>query len=533
MEFLGKSISGPFTIPSGIVTCYPSIIQKIANEIPEIGVITTKSIGLNPRAGYREPILTEYTPNSFLNAVGLANPGAKAFAEEMQKISIPKNRFLLTSIFGKDAEEFVKVATIIEPFSDGIELNLSCPHAEGYGMSIGQDAALVKQITAAVKNAVKIPVIPKLTPNVKDIPSLAKAAIEGGADALTAINTVGPETYSFDGHLVLTNKVGGKSGREIFSVGLDCVQHISKLGKPVIGCGGIATAGDVKAYAQAGASVFGVGSALTGMTTDEIARYFRALKHDLAKNTNTAESLLKHPSMSFKKYVVKENRRLADDLSLLVFDKAINIKPGEFVFVWIPEIGEKPFSVLDDNPMVLAVAKRGSCTEKLVDLKPNDTVYIRGPYGIPLHFPASQKVFCVCGGTGYAALYKFPKQHKNTELFMGARDKNHLYYIEEAKRYAKVHVSTNDGSYGEKGFVTDLLKKRLVKTQSQAIIFLNCGPPAMIEAAEKLERQYAPAKNIYNSVDYVTKCGVGICGSCYDGKGRRSCVDGPFLNVHS
>ena len=126
--FFGKEVSGEFTIPSGIVTTSASVIERIANSIPQIGVITTKSIGLEEKKGNREPVITQYAPGCFTNAVGLTNPGAKEFVEQLSKIKIPKDKFILTSIFGKNAEEFISVAKIVESVSDGIELNLSCPH---------------------------------------------------------------------------------------------------------------------------------------------------------------------------------------------------------------------------------------------------------------------------------------------------------------------------------------------------------------------------------------------------------------------
>ena len=137
--------------------------------MPEVGVITTKSIGPEPREGYREPVYSQYAPGCFVNAVGLTNPGPQRSLELLGALNIPADRFLLTSIFGGSIEEYVEIARILAPVSDGLELNLSCPHAKGYGMAMGQDPELVREITAAVKAAVDIPVIPKLTPNVPDI----------------------------------------------------------------------------------------------------------------------------------------------------------------------------------------------------------------------------------------------------------------------------------------------------------------------------------------------------------------------------
>ena len=106
-EFLGKTVSGPFTIPSGIVSTAPSIIQRIFDDLPEIGVITTKSVGPVPRAGNREPVYSQYAPGCFVNAVGLTNPGAEEARKGFESLTIPEDRFLLVSIFGGSIEEFV------------------------------------------------------------------------------------------------------------------------------------------------------------------------------------------------------------------------------------------------------------------------------------------------------------------------------------------------------------------------------------------------------------------------------------------
>ena len=193
-------------------------------------------------------------------------------------MKVPEDRFLLTSIFGGSVEEFVEVAKILAPVSDGLELNLSCPHAKGYGMAMGQDPDLVREITAAVKAVVDIPVIPKLTPNTPDIAEIAEAAIAGGADGLCAINTVGPGYTSAHGHPVLSNGAGGMSGKGILPIGLKCVREVAAVTDcPIIGCGGVSSADDVRAFFDAGATVVGVGSALTGLTTDEIGDYFQTL----------------------------------------------------------------------------------------------------------------------------------------------------------------------------------------------------------------------------------------------------------------
>ena len=186
-EFLGKQLGRPFTIPSGIVTTAPAIIQRVMDTMPEIGVITTKSIGLTPRLGNREPVYSQFAPGCFVNAVGLTNPGVEEALRGLSELNVPNDRFLLVSIFGGSVEEFVAVARQLAPVADGIELNSSsCPHASGYGMAMGQDPDMVRDIVSAVCNAVDVPVIPKLTPNVDDIAVIGRVAVEGGAAALCA-----------------------------------------------------------------------------------------------------------------------------------------------------------------------------------------------------------------------------------------------------------------------------------------------------------------------------------------------------------
>lgn len=534
IEFFGKQLSGPFTIPSGIVTCAPSIIQYFFDHVPEVGVLTTKSIGLAPRSGNREPVLSQYAPGCFVNAVGLTNPGAERSAEALAQLRVPADRFLLASIFGGSIEEFVAVARILAPFADGLELNLSCPHAKGYGMAMGQDPDLVRAITRAVKSVVNIPVIPKLTPNTPDIAAIARAAMEGGADGICAINTVGPGYTSSHGKPVLTNGMGGISGKGMLPIALKCVREIAAAcAAPVIGCGGISSAEDVRAFRDAGASVFGVGSALVGMTSEEIGAYFRALTIDLERGSDKAELRVRYDiDMRFRPVTLVENTRVCADIALLKFDQRIDVQAGEFVFLWIPGLGEKPFSALTDDPFTLAVIDVGEFTHALMSLPVGTEAYVRGPHGIPAMPPEDARIICVAGGTGLAAVYQIARDFGNAEILAGARSADRLYFLDECREVAEVHVATDDGSAGFAGRVTELLRQRLEATPAalrSKLVFYNCGPQRMVEAADAVQREFCSPEQIFNSVDYLTKCGVGICGACAAPDGRRLCVDGPFL----
>ncbi len=533
-EFLGKTITGPFTIPSGIVATAAPIIEYLFRNIPQVGVITTKSIGLEPRLGYREPVLSQYAPGCFVNAVGLTNPGAVASAKLFAALEVPADRFFLTSIFGGSVEEFVEVARILAPYSDGLELNLSCPHAKGYGMAMGQDPELVREITAAVKAAVDIPVVPKLTPNASDIAAIAQAAVAGGADALCAINTVGPGYHSAHGQPVLSNELGGMSGKGVLPIGLKCVREIAACTDvPIIGCGGISSADDVRAYQAAGASVFGVGSALVGMTSAEMRAYFDVLEWDVANSNNAAEGLVHYDEdMSFLPVTLVENAKVVDDIAILTFDRAVDIEAGEFIFLWIPGVGEKPFSALTDDPFALVVIDVGEFTHQLMSLPPGTQAYVRGPHGIPARPPQGSKIVAVAGGTGLAAVYQLARDFGDADVFVGARTAERLYFKDECAACARLHVATDDGSEGFHGLVTELLDRHLAGLQPEELeqlVFYNCGPEPMVHAAQKVQRKYCRAEQIFSAIDYLTKCGVGICGACAAPDGRRLCVDGPFL----
>ncbi len=535
-EFLGKTLSGPFTVPSGIITCSATIIQRVFDTIPQVGVLTTKSIGPEPRLGYREPVLTQYEPGSFTNAVGLTNPGADRSAELLSELSIPDNRFLLISIFGGSVEEYVEVAIKLAPHGDGLELNLSCPHARGYGMAMGQDPELVTEIVAAVKAAVDIPVIAKLTPNVPSVAKIALAAVAGGADGICAINTMGPECYDVHGHPILSNEVGGVSGKATLDRALECVAEIHEaVDCPIIACGGISSAENVHAFQAAGATIIGVGSALVGMNTNEIGDYFRTLDDDLTMGSEHAEALVRYDiDMDFRPVTLVENKTITDDICILTFDCKVEIAAGQFVFLWIPGLGEKPFSALTDDPLQLAVINLGEFTEACMSFEPGTEAYVRGPHGNPVAPPADSKIIAVAGGTGLAAVYQLARDFGNTEIFFGARSAERLYFIDETAEVSELHIATDDGSRGHHGVITELLEQRLAampQAEIEELVFYNCGPAPMVHAAEKVQRKYVSPERIFNAIDYWTKCGVGICGACDAPDGRRLCVDGPFLDA--
>jgi dihydroorotate dehydrogenase (NAD+) catalytic subunit len=399
---------------------------------------------------------------------------------------------------------------------------------------------MVAAIVSAVKAAVDVPVIPKLTPNVDRIEDIGRAALQAGADGLCAINTVGPGYTESHGHPVLSNGMGGMSGGGVLPTALKCIRALKTItDKPIIGCGGLSTADDCRAAINAGASIIGVGSALSGMDTKGMNAFFRQLQTDLETGGNKAKAELSLDlDMNFSAFKVVTNEPVCDDITVVTLNGNINIQPGEYVFVWIPGVGEKPFSCLTDAPLRLAVIDVGQFTHACYALEPGDDVYIRGPHGAPVLPKDDAHVVCVAGGTGLAAVYQlardFGSQEKPAQIFAGARSADRLYFIDECRAIADVHIATDDGSAGFNGRVTDALRSYLETLDAETLTrteFYNCGPEPMIHAAETVQRDFVEPAKMFSAIDYTTKCGVGICGACASPDGRRICVDGPFITT--
>jgi dihydroorotate dehydrogenase (NAD+) catalytic subunit len=222
------------------------------------GGVVTKSIGPEPKDGHAGPCLVPLDCG-LINAMGLPNP-SKDFRNEIGQLV---NKPVIVSIYGGTPEEFSTVAGWFLDYAAGFELNLSCPHAEGYGAAIGCDPDLVGACTRAVARA-GLPTWVKLTPNVGDIAEIGQAAERGGADAIVAINTVRAMRISTGlRRPILGNRFGGLSGPAIFPVAVRCVYELyDACSIPIIGCGGIRTADNVVEMMMAGASVVEIGSAV-------------------------------------------------------------------------------------------------------------------------------------------------------------------------------------------------------------------------------------------------------------------------------
>ena len=257
------SLRNPFLLASGI---WGESGESLAGAWSAgAGGVITKSIGSEPRPGYPNPTIEQYGNWGLLNAMGLPNPGIEQYPREIA-VALRAGATVIGSIFGGSAEEFARLAGQMSATGvAALELNLSCPHAEGYGTEVGSEPAEVEEIVRAVRGASALPIIAKITPHTPDPAALAAAAERAGAAAVSAINTL--RGLAIDLSLrrpVLAHGLGGLSGPAIKPVGLACVWQIYERVKiPVIGVGGISTADDALEYLFAGARAVEIGTAVT------------------------------------------------------------------------------------------------------------------------------------------------------------------------------------------------------------------------------------------------------------------------------
>ncbi|HYM40295.1 MAG TPA: dihydroorotate dehydrogenase [Thermoplasmata archaeon] len=260
-EIAGVRLRNPTMLASGFLDETGGSLVRVYRA--GAGAVVTKSIGPEPREGYSNPTIVELDAG-LLNAVGLPNPGIAAFEAELLE-ALAAKAVVIGSVYGKDAAEYAKVAgRMAEAGAAAIEMNLSCPHAKGLGTEIAQSEDAVQEFTRAVKDAVDVPVFPKLSPNVADIASFALAAERGGADGIVAINTVKAMAIAPELRMpILANRFGGLSGPAIRPIGVRAVYDIyEKVDIPVIGVGGIDSGHAALEYVMAGASAVQIGTAL-------------------------------------------------------------------------------------------------------------------------------------------------------------------------------------------------------------------------------------------------------------------------------
>ena len=262
ISLAGLELVNPTILASGILGYSTESLNRVAKG--GAGAVVTKSVGVAPRMGYSNPTVVQ-AEGGLINAMGLPNPGIDVYVEEIRFSKTILHVPVIVSVFGYSAEEYAAVAKkAVEAGADAVELNVSCPHVKQTGAEIGQSPKLLGEVVQTVKAAISKPLIVKLSPNVADITVLAKEAVESGADALTAVNSVKAVAIDVETmRPVLSNVKGGLSGPAIKPLALRCVWDLAEaFDVPIIGCGGVSDWRDAVEFFLAGASAVQIGTAV-------------------------------------------------------------------------------------------------------------------------------------------------------------------------------------------------------------------------------------------------------------------------------
>lgn len=262
VEIAGIRFNNPVLTASG--TCGYGLDMAELIDLDRLGGICTKGLSARPMPGNAPWRIVE-THGGMLNAIGLQNIGARAFVEEKLPRLRSYDTRIIPNVFGYTIEEYIEAIEILESGEGihGYELNISCPNVKAGGESFANDATQAAAVTRAVRKASSRPVIVKLSPNVTDVASIARAVEDAGADALSLINTaVGMSIDINTRRPRLANVTGGLSGPAIKPIAVRCVyQAFRAVRIPLIGIGGIANTEDALEFLIAGASAVQVGTA--------------------------------------------------------------------------------------------------------------------------------------------------------------------------------------------------------------------------------------------------------------------------------
>jgi dihydroorotate dehydrogenase (NAD+) catalytic subunit len=277
----GVTLANPIMTASGTCGTGEELAQVL--DLKKLGGFVTKSISLEPRSGHPAPRLAE-TAAGMLNCIGLQNVGLERFIADKLGFLRQSGTRIIVNVVGRETGDYVACGRRLAgiPGIDFLELNLSCPNVKE-GLDNGADPRWITECVAAVRKAATLPLIAKLTPNTHDIAALARAAEDGGADAVSAINTLVGTAINIETRRPrLSNITGGLSGPAIKPVALACVMKIARAVKiPVIGIGGICSGADVVEFLLAGATAVQVGTATFRQPTacvdavDQLRDYLR------------------------------------------------------------------------------------------------------------------------------------------------------------------------------------------------------------------------------------------------------------------
>lgn len=290
VNLAGIEMKNPVTVASGTF----GYGREFSNffDLGKLGAVITKGTSLKPKSGNKPPRVCE-TASGMLNSIGLQNPGVDFFAENDLPFLRKFDTKIIVNACGSTIDDYIEVCKILDTLDiDGVELNLSCPNVKEGCMAFGSSYQGVKEVTSKVRKILNKPLIVKLTPNVSNIAEIAKGAEDGGADAVSLINTLlGMKIDIEKRRPVLANNTGGLSGPAIRPVAVRMVYEVSQaVSIPILGMGGIINGEDAIEFMLAGASAISIGAGnfanpYTSINTiKEIEEYMK--KHEIENITD-------------------------------------------------------------------------------------------------------------------------------------------------------------------------------------------------------------------------------------------------------
>jgi len=235
-------------------------------------------------------------------------------------------------------------------------------------------------------------------------------------------------------------------------------------------------------------------------------------------------------------YRISRIKQETSDVRTYSFDVSLGALPGQFAMVWLPGVDEKPMSVaLDDGKQIrITVCAVGNMSKKMAECREGDLIGLRGPFGTHYEWKKNQKLALIAGGYGAAPMYfvahEAVRDGCEAHVFVGARNKELILFKDELSslKNVTVHIATDDGSEGFKGFNVEQLKEMIGEGERFDQLFA-CGPEGMLKAVSELSAKFKIPSQL--SLERYMKCGFGLCGNCVvDPLGIRLCMDGPVIN---
>ncbi|MCF6335873.1 MAG: hypothetical protein L3J12_09045 [Spirochaetales bacterium] len=276
------------------------------------------------------------------------------------------------------------------------------------------------------------------------------------------------------------------------------------------------------------ADVVGIGSVFASVHPDNWKTFFYALKAD-AKNKADNASFYRNKKrkMEYIPHKIVKIEDLPGDVRVLELDGKVEFDSSQFTFLWIPGIGEKPFSIIKGDPLTFIIRKKGKFTSAVMKLKEDDTIFLRGVYGKDSPDTNKNTVYIAAGGTGLAVALglaeKLFKKGKKVHTFYGMSISGQIVLEEDFLRFGSFTAVADEGTPGR---ILEVLKEQVVHNNECALYTIG-SLPFMETASDGWE---GTEENIFLSIETPTRCGVGLCGECECG-GHLTCREGTFFSL--